>query len=51
MLIIVQRDATIYSLFIAPDDGWCYHPKHIEEFATVNKLYIVAPRWTIINID
>jgi hypothetical protein len=22
----------------APDDGWKYHPKHIEQFPDINKL-------------
>jgi len=26
----------------APDDGWRYHPKHVERFTDINKLYIVA---------
>jgi len=86
--IIVQQDATVYSLFIsansstcfgwylhpssrahvtvstvsdsimpdtvdtvtwAPDDGWRYHPKHVEQFADINKLYIVASCWIIID--
>jgi len=36
----------------APDDGWRYHPKHVERFTDilVNKLYIVASCWTIIGI-
>ena len=34
----------------APDDGWRYHPKHVERFTGINKLYIVASCWTIIGI-
>jgi len=33
----------------APDDGWKYHPKHVEQFADINKLYIVASCWKIID--
>ena len=33
----------------APDDGWRYHPKHVEQFADINKLYIVASCWIIID--
>jgi len=71
--IIIQRDATLYILFIsancfiffvwylhpssetvsvmpdtvdtvirATDGGWVYHPKHVEQFADINKLYNVA---------
>jgi hypothetical protein len=25
-------------------------PKHVEQFTDINKLYIVASRWTIIDI-
>jgi len=39
------------TVICAPDDGWCHHPKHVEQYAAINKLYIVASRWTIINID
>jgi hypothetical protein len=34
----------------APDDGWRYHPKHVLQFTDINKLYIVASCWTIIDI-
>jgi len=25
---------------MSSDDGWRYHPKHVEQFADINKLYI-----------
>jgi len=28
-----------------PDDGWRYHPKHVEEFPEINKLYNNAYFW------
>jgi len=31
----------------APDDGWTYHPKQVEQFADINKLYIDASCWII----
>jgi len=34
----------------APDDGWRYHPKHVELFTIINKLYVVASSSTIIGI-
>jgi hypothetical protein len=34
----------------APDDGWRYHPKHVQQFTDINKQYIVASCWTIIDI-
>ena len=33
----------------APDDGWRYHPKHVEQFADINKLYNFASCWIIID--
>jgi len=29
----------------APDDGWKYHPKHVEQFTGINKLCNVASCW------
>ena len=26
----------------APDDGWRYHPKHVEQFTDINKMCKVA---------
>jgi hypothetical protein len=26
----------------SPDDGWKYHPKHVEQFPDINKLCDVA---------
>jgi hypothetical protein len=34
----------------APDDEWSYHSKHVEQFANINKLYIIASCWAIIDI-
>jgi hypothetical protein len=28
-----------------PDDGWKYHPKHVEQFPDINKLCNVASCW------
>jgi hypothetical protein len=33
----------------APDDGWRYHPTRVKQFTDINKLYIVASCWTIID--
>jgi hypothetical protein len=30
----------------APDDGWKYHPKHVEQFPDINKPCNVASCWT-----
>jgi len=40
---------TVDTVIWAPDDGWRYHPKHTEQFADINKLYIVASCWIIID--
>jgi hypothetical protein len=42
--------STIDTVIWAPDDGWWYHPKHVQQFTDTNKLYIVASCWTIIDI-
>ena len=34
----------------APDDGWRYHPKHVEHFPNINKLWNVASCWIYISI-
>jgi hypothetical protein len=33
----------LYALL--PDDGWKYHPKHVEQFPDINKLYDDASCW------
>jgi len=40
---------TVDTVIWAPDDRWRYHPKHVEQFADINKLYIVASCWIIID--
>jgi hypothetical protein len=34
----------------APDDGWKYHPKHVEQLPDINKLCNVASCWIYIGI-
>ena len=34
----------------APDDGWKYHPKHVQQFPDINKLCNVASCWIYIGI-
>ena len=38
---------TVDTVIWAADDEWRYHPKHIEQFTDINKLYIVASCWII----
>jgi hypothetical protein len=48
---VLQMPDAVDTVTCAPYDGWRYHPKHIEEqFTDINKLYIVASCWTIIDI-
>jgi len=35
----------------APDDGWRYHPKLLEQFPDINKLCNVASFWMFIGIS
>jgi hypothetical protein len=35
----------------APDDGWRFHPKHVEQFPDINKLCKVASCWVYSRID
>ena len=35
----------------APDDGWRYHPKYVEQFPDINKLCIVASYWIYVCWD
>jgi hypothetical protein len=39
---------TVDTVIWAPDDGWRYHPKYVQQFTDINKLYIVASCWIII---
>jgi hypothetical protein len=34
----------------APDDGWKFHPKHVERFPDINKLCNVASCWIYTGI-
>jgi hypothetical protein len=34
----------------APDDGWRYHTKHVEQFPDINKLCKVASCWIYFGI-
>jgi hypothetical protein len=49
MTVTLMPDAVDTVILAAADDGWRYHPKHIEQFTDINKLCIFASCWTIIN--
>ena len=40
MVLQISDDVDI--VVYAPDDGWRYHPKHVERFPDTNKLCKVA---------
>src|SRR5215475_154484 len=42
---IVEELEDADTVVCAPDDGWKYHPKHVEQFPDINKLSIVASCW------
>jgi hypothetical protein len=41
---------TVDTVVCAPDEGWKYYPKHVEQFPDINKLCNVASCWTYIGI-
>jgi hypothetical protein len=40
----------VETVLYAIDDGWKYHPKHIEQFPYINKRCNVASCWIYIGI-
>jgi hypothetical protein len=40
-----QIPDAVDTVVCAPDDGWKYHPKHVEQFPDINKLCDVARCW------
>ena len=49
-ITVLLMPDTVDTVTWAPDDGWRYHPKHVERFIDINKLYIVESCWTIIGM-
>jgi hypothetical protein len=45
-----QISDAVDTVICAPDDGWKYHPKHVEQFPDINKLLNVASCWIYIGI-
>jgi hypothetical protein len=41
----VTNTRAVDTVVCAPDDGWKYHPKHVEQFPDINKLCDVASCW------
>jgi len=44
-----QIPDAVDAVVCAPDDGWKYHPKHVEQFPDINKLCNVASCWIYIG--
>ena len=40
-----QIPDAVDTVVCAPDDGWKYHAKHVEQFPDINKLCNVASCW------
>jgi hypothetical protein len=49
MFRVVHTDM-VDTVVCVPDDGWKYHPKHVEQFPDINKLCNVASCWIYIGI-
>jgi hypothetical protein len=45
-----QVPDAVDTVVCAPDDGWKYHPKHLEQFQNINKLCNFASCWIYIGI-
>jgi hypothetical protein len=45
-----QIPDAVDTVVCAPDDGWKYHPKHIEQFPDIDKLCNVASCWIYVYI-
>jgi hypothetical protein len=42
---IVLQEEEVDEVVCAPDDGWNYHPKHVEQFPDISKLCNIASCW------
>jgi len=49
-IAVWQVPDAVDTVVCAPDDGWRYHPKHVERFSDINKLCNVASFWIYIGI-
>ena len=48
----LQRGQATVTVLCTPDDGCGWHPKHVEwTCKIINRLFCVASRWTITNVD
>jgi len=49
-ITVRQVPDTVDIVVCAPDDGWSYHPKHVEQFQEISKLCKVASCWIYTGI-
>jgi len=49
-VMVWQIPDALDTVICAPDDGWWYHPKHVEQFPDKNKLCNIESCWTYIRI-
>jgi hypothetical protein len=47
---VLQIPDAVDTVVCAPDDGWKYHPKHVELFPDISELSNVASCWIYIGI-
>src|SRR5215470_8827722 len=45
LVFVTPLPDAVDTVVCAPDDGWKYHPKHVEQFPDTNKLCNVASCW------
>jgi len=48
---VSQIPDAVNTVVCVPDDGWRYHPKHVEQFPDINKLCNIASCWIYIGIQ
>jgi len=46
-ITVWQVPDAVVTVVCSPEDGWKYHPKHVQLCADINKLYNVASCWTV----
>jgi hypothetical protein len=46
-----QIPDAVDTVVCSPDDGWKYHPKHVEQFPDINKMCNVASCWIYTYIE
>jgi hypothetical protein len=47
----LQLPDAVNTVVCAPDDGWSYHPKHVEQFPYISKMCKISSCLIYIGID